>query len=148
MSPRWHVDRHGLGEDPVEADAAAAITDKLARALGGVAAAPVPAQQPEAKVGLAGDVWLIWAVRRLQDPPAYEVAAVDNDAPYVWTPTAAGWWGRHPGHCPVSDYERLGRIMRRSRPDLRKTTISAMSSRAMTAGVIVPAQSKPDTVAG
>ncbi len=52
------------------------------------------------------------------------------------------------GGRPVSDYARPGRIMRRSRPDLCRTTISAMSSRAITAGVIVPAQSKPGTVAG
>jgi len=77
--PRRCVDRHGLGEDPVEAGAAEAVPDKLARALGGVAAAPVPAQQPEAKVRLAGDFRLIWAVRRLQDPPADEVASVESD---------------------------------------------------------------------
>jgi len=38
----------------------------------------VPAQQPEAKVGLAGGLRLIWPVWRLQDPPADEVAAVES----------------------------------------------------------------------
>jgi hypothetical protein len=58
--------------------AARRLAGLVARALGGVAAAPVPAQQPEAKVGLAGDFWLIRAARRLQDPPADEVAAVES----------------------------------------------------------------------
>jgi hypothetical protein len=35
---------------------------------GGIAAAPVSAQQPEAKVRLAGDFRLIGPVRRLQGP--------------------------------------------------------------------------------
>jgi hypothetical protein len=42
-----------LSEDPVERDVADAVPDEFPRALGGVAAAPVPAQHPVAKVGLA-----------------------------------------------------------------------------------------------
>jgi hypothetical protein len=80
--------------------------------------------------------------------PAASVPTRVADAEGKRRQTAAGWRGRHPGPCPVSDYGRPGRMMRRSGPDLCRTTISAMSSRAMTAGVIVPAQSKPETVAG
>ena len=77
--PRRCVDRHGLGEDPVEADVGEAVPDKLACAFSGVAAAPVPTQQPVAKVGFADDFRLIGPVRRLQDPPADEVIAVESD---------------------------------------------------------------------
>src|SRR5271170_5381439 len=72
--PRGGVGRHGLAEDPVQAEVVETVADQLAGAFAGVAMAPVSPHQPVAEVGFPGDLGLIRSVRGLQDPPADELA--------------------------------------------------------------------------
>lgn len=48
--PRRGVDRHGLGEDPVQTQVSEAVADQLSRSLARVPVAPVFAHQPITQV--------------------------------------------------------------------------------------------------
>jgi hypothetical protein len=76
---RWAVDRKGLGEDTTQTDVHEAIAQQCVRALAGQPLPPPSTQQTVAEIGLARDLALIGAVRRLKHPTTDELSCVEPD---------------------------------------------------------------------
>ena len=77
---RAGVDRHRLSEDPGQSQVLEPVPEELTRSFARQAVAPVAAQDPVPELGLPIDRALVGALRRLQDPPADELA-IDEPGP-------------------------------------------------------------------
>jgi len=77
---RAGVDRHRLSEDPGQSQVLEPVPEELTRSFARQAVAPVAAQDPVPELGLPIDWALVGALRRLQDPPADELA-IDEPGP-------------------------------------------------------------------